>query len=72
MFGQHLAALAAQVLTSWIWFDWPLYWALFTALRNLAAIRQKRHETRRTAARSDRELLRLLDRFYRTAPIRIL
>jgi len=72
MFGQHLAALAAQVLTSWIWLDWPLYWALFTALRNLAAIRQKRHETRRTAARSDRELLRLLDRFYRTAPIRIL
>jgi len=72
MFGQHLASLAIQMLTSWIRLDWPLYWALFTALRNLADIRQKRAETRRTAARSDRELLRLLEHFYRTAPIRFL
>jgi len=69
MFGLHLASLAGQLLTSWIWLDWPLYWAVFTGLRNFPAILQKRNESRQTAVRTDRELLRLLDHFYQTAPI---
>jgi GT2 family glycosyltransferase len=72
LFGQHLASIAVQLLTSWIWLDWTLYWAVFTALRNIGGIRQRRNETRKTAMRSDRDLIRLLDRFYRTAPIVLL
>ncbi len=69
MFGLHLASISGQLLTSWIWLDWPFYWAVFTALRNIAAVLRKRSENRRAAVRSDRELLQLLDNFYRTAPI---
>jgi GT2 family glycosyltransferase len=69
LFGQHLASIAVQLLTSWLWLDWTFYWAVFTALRNLRAIRQKRNEARRMAVRSDRDLIRLLDHFYQTAPI---
>jgi GT2 family glycosyltransferase len=69
MFGLHLASIAGRLLTSWIWLDWPFYWAIFTGLRNIAAILRKRKETRRTAVRSDRDLLHLLENFYRTAPI---
>jgi GT2 family glycosyltransferase len=72
LFGQHLASIAVQLLTSWLWLDWAFYWAVFTALRNIGIIRQKRNETRKTAMRSDRDLIRLLDRFYRTAPIALL
>jgi len=69
LFGQHLASIALQLLAGWLWLDWTLYWAVFTALRNIGAIRQKRLENRRSARRSDRDLIRLLDRFYQTAPI---
>jgi GT2 family glycosyltransferase len=69
MFGLHLASIAGQLLTSWLWLDWPFYWAVFTGLGHIAAIRQKRNENRRAAVRSDRELLRLLEHFYQTAPI---
>ncbi len=69
MFGLHLASISGQLLTSWIWLDWPLYWAVFTGLRNIDAVLRKRSENRRAAVRSDRELLQLLDDFYRTAPI---
>ncbi len=69
MFGSHLASLAARMLTSWVFLDWPFYWAVFTGLANLPAIIGKRRENRRTAARSDRELRRLLEHFYNTAPI---
>lgn len=69
MFGSHLASLAGRMLTSWMYLDWPFYWAVFTGLANLPAIIRKRRENRRTAVRSDRELLRLLERFYNTAPI---
>jgi GT2 family glycosyltransferase len=69
LFVQHLASMAVQLLTSWIWLDWSLYWAVFTGLRNMAAIHRKRSESRRTAVRSDRELIQLLERFYQTAPI---
>jgi GT2 family glycosyltransferase len=72
LFGQHLASILVQLLTSWLWLDWTLYWAVFTALRNIGAIRQKRNETRKTAVRSDRDLIRLLDHFYQTAPIVLL
>jgi len=69
MFGLHLASISGQLLTSWIWLDWPFYWAVFTGLRNITAVLRKRSENQRAAVRSDRELLQLLDNFYRTAPI---
>jgi GT2 family glycosyltransferase len=72
LFGRHLALIAAQLLTSWIWFDWTFYWAIFTGLKNIGEIRKKRKEARRTAVRSDRDLLRLLNHFYQTAPIKLL
>jgi GT2 family glycosyltransferase len=72
MFGQHVALMAGRCLTSWILLDWPFYWAVWTGLRNIAAIRRKRIENRRLAVRSDRELVQLLENFYRTAPITLL
>jgi GT2 family glycosyltransferase len=69
MFGMHLVSMAGQLLTSWLWLDWPLYWAVFTGLKNLPAIIQKRNENRKNAVLSDRDLLQLLERFYQTAPI---
>jgi hypothetical protein len=72
LFGQHLASIAVQLLTSWLWLDWTFYWAVFAALRNIGIIRQKRNETLKTAMRSDRDLIRLLDHFYQTAPIVLL
>jgi GT2 family glycosyltransferase len=71
MFGQHVASIAGRLLVSWLWLDWPFYWAVFSGLQNLAAIRRKRDENRRNTVRSDRELLRLLEHFYRNAPITI-
>lgn len=69
MFLRHLLVLAARTLTSWLVLDWRFYWAVGTGLAHLGAISRKRRETRRTMARSDRELLELLERFYRSAPI---
>jgi GT2 family glycosyltransferase len=69
MFRLHLVSMAGRLLTSWVWLDWPFYWAVFTGLQNIAAVRRKRKENRRAAVRSDRELVRLLENFYRTAPI---
>jgi len=69
MFRQHLLAIAARFLTSWLILDWRFYWAVITGFARLPAIARKRQNTRRTMARTDAELLRLLDRFYRTAPI---
>jgi GT2 family glycosyltransferase len=69
MFGMHLASMAGRLLTSWIWLDWPFYWAVFTGLQNIAAVRRKRKENQQAAVRSDRELVSLLEDFYRTAPI---
>jgi len=71
MFGQHVASMAGRLLTSWIWLDWPFYWAVWAALRNLSEIRRKRTENRRNAVRSDRELVQVLENFYRTAPITV-
>jgi GT2 family glycosyltransferase len=71
MFRMHLASIAGCLLTSWIWLDWPFYWAIFTGLQNIGAVLQKRKENRRTAMRSDRELRRLLENFCKTAPIDI-
>ena len=69
MFRQHLLTLSGRFLVSWLAMDWRFYWAIFTGLANLQAILQKRRETRRTMVRSDRELLKLLEDFYRMAPI---
>jgi GT2 family glycosyltransferase len=69
MFREHLLAIATRFLTGWLILDWRFYWAVITGLANLPAIARKRQRTRRTMARSDAELLRLLDQFYRTAPI---
>jgi hypothetical protein len=71
MFGQHVASMAGRLLTSWIWLDWPFYWAVWTALGNLPEIRRKRAENRRNTLRSDRELAQVLENFYRTAPITV-
>ena len=69
MFGAHLASIVIRFMTSWLWLDWPFYWAVFTGLRKLGVIRRKRNENRKTAKRSDKEIYQLLERFYRSAPI---
>ncbi len=69
MFRRHLITIGARFLTCWLILDWRFYWALFTGLANLPAIARKRHSTRSTMVRSDAELLQLLEKFYRTAPI---
>jgi GT2 family glycosyltransferase len=69
MFRLHLASLAGQMLTSWLWLDWSLYWAVFTAFQNFAAVRRKRKANLQASVLSDRDLLARLKRFYDTAPI---
>jgi GT2 family glycosyltransferase len=69
MFRLHLASITIRLLTSWIWLDWPFYWAVFTGLRNISEILKKREENRRAAVKSDREILQLLSQFCHTAPI---
>jgi GT2 family glycosyltransferase len=69
MFCRHLAFLSARLLVSWLILDWRFYWAVFTGIANLSVIRDKRRTTRKTMARTDSELLELLNRFYRSAPI---
>jgi len=71
MFRRHLASLTGLFLISWLWLDWSFYWAVFSGLRNLSAVRRKRDENRRESRRTDRDLLRLLNNFYQTAPIEI-
>jgi hypothetical protein len=72
MFGRHLSSMVVQLLIGWLWLDWSFYWAFFTGLRNIGEIRRKRQKARQTAVRSDRDLVRLLNHFYRTAPIKLL
>jgi GT2 family glycosyltransferase len=69
LFAQHLCAMAGRFLTSWLILDWRFYWAVLTGLANLGVIIRKRRATRATMARTDAELVRLLEDFYRTAPI---
>jgi GT2 family glycosyltransferase len=69
MFRRHLLALLGRFLISWLALDWRFYWGIFTGLRNLGRILDRRRETRRLLVRTDRELLELFERFYRTAPI---
>jgi GT2 family glycosyltransferase len=69
MFSAHIASLSMRFLTSWMLLDWRFYWAVFTGIRNLPAVLRKRRLTRQTMVRTDRELLQLLNHFYRTAPI---
>ena len=71
MLVQHVANIGFRLLISWLWLDWPFYWAVFTGFKNIRTIRRKRDEYRRAAVRSDRQLLELLNHFYRTAPITI-
>jgi GT2 family glycosyltransferase len=71
MLMQHQLWIAIRLLTSWLVLDWRFYWAFGTGLANLRTILTKRRATRRTMARTDRELLELLDHFYRTAPIEL-
>ncbi|MEJ2112125.1 MAG: glycosyltransferase, partial [Acidobacteriota bacterium] len=71
MFGLHLASIFVRFIASWLWLDWPFYWAIFTGLKKLGAIRGKRRENRLKAVRSDRELLDLLENFRLKAPIAI-
>ena len=69
MFGWHLASLSVRMLTSWIYLDWDFYWAVLTGIGNLGKILRTRNKNRKNTKRSDRELLQLLEHFYRTAPI---
>jgi GT2 family glycosyltransferase len=69
MFRRHLAHLLGKFLISWLVLDWRFYWAVFSGLANLPVIVKKRQSTRSTMMRSDRDLLRLLEEFYRSAPI---
>jgi len=69
MFRSHLCTIAARLLTCWLILDWRFYWAIFSGLAHLPAIARKRRSTRRTMERSDAELVQLLEKFYRAAPI---
>jgi GT2 family glycosyltransferase len=69
MFLKHQLSIALRLLTSWIVLDWRFYWAIGSGLAQLSTIRRKRNDARRTMARTDRELLELLQRFYQNAPI---
>jgi GT2 family glycosyltransferase len=69
MFAHHQLMIGARLLTGWLVLDWRFYWAVGTGIANLRTILRKRRATRRTMARTDRELLEMLRRFYRTAPI---
>lgn len=69
MFARHVASLVGLLLTSWIWLDWTLYWAVFSGLRHIGQIGRKRVENRLKGVRSDRELLQLLEEFRESAPI---
>ena len=69
MFRRHLLVLIGQFLISWLALDWRFYWGIFTGMKNLGPILDRRRKTRRLSVRTDRELLDLLERFYRTAPI---
>ncbi len=71
MFAWHLSSLGVRLLTGWLYLDYSLYWAVFTGFKNRRTILSKRNENRRNAKRSDRELLRFLEHFYRTAPIAV-
>lgn len=71
MFLQHVASMIGRTLTSWILLDWPFYWAVATGLQNIGVVRRKRLENRLKAVRSDRELIQLLEDFYRSAPIKV-
>ena len=69
MFRLHQLSIALRLLASWLVLDWRFYWAVGTGFAHLPTILRKRRATRRTMARTDRELLELLQRFYSTAPI---
>jgi GT2 family glycosyltransferase len=69
MFRRHALFLGARILVSWMALDWGFYWGVLTGLRHLGSILAKRRETGGTATRSDREILRMLEEFYRCAPI---
>jgi GT2 family glycosyltransferase len=71
MFRRHQWSIAVRLLTCWLTLDWRFYWAVATGLANLPAILKKRRDTRATMARTDRELLDLLQRFYLSAPIEL-
>jgi O-antigen biosynthesis protein len=72
MFAQHLLSLAIRFLTSWIILDFRFYWAVWTGLARFPEISRKRREARRTMKRSDRDLRQLLEKFYKSAPIRFI
>jgi GT2 family glycosyltransferase len=69
MFRMHQIHIATRILTGWMVLDWRFYWAIGTGLANLRVILRKRRAARETMRRTDRELLELLQNFYRTAPI---
>ncbi|MBP1594684.1 MAG: putative glycosyltransferase [Acidobacteria bacterium] len=69
MFRKHQLLIAARLLTGWLALDYRFYWAVATGLANLPAILEKRRAARKTMRRTDRELLDMLQHFYRTAPI---
>ena len=71
MFRRHLAYVCGRFVVGWLFLDWSFYWAIFTGLGNLKTVLRKRRFCRQTMSRSDRELLRLLDGFYSSAPIEI-
>ncbi len=69
MMIRHVGYILGRLLLGLVLLDWRFYWAVFSGLGNLPAILRKRRSTLRTLVRSDRELVSLLEEFYRTAPI---
>lgn len=68
---RHLAGLAGLLLTRFLVLDGTLYRSFLGALSRISEVRRMRRRERDRARRSDAEISRLLDTFYRTAPIRV-
>jgi len=68
---RHLLMLSVLILTRILVLDFGFYAALGQALRRLTTVIRLRRVEREEARKSDAEISRLLNSFYRTAPIEI-
>ncbi|MBI4447102.1 MAG: glycosyltransferase [Acidobacteria bacterium] len=71
LFASHIAVLMALMLSRLLVLDYGFYYALFSALRQWGTVRRLRSIERRQAKRSDRDIIKELGSFYRSAPIEI-
>lgn len=68
---RHLVGLAGLLLTRFMVLDGTFYRSFAGALSRISEVRRMRRWERDRARRSDTEISRILNSFYRTAPIRV-